>query len=85
MKDAALAGPSGGLQPDPSAVTLDDPLGDGEAQAEPAERRPVRAPEPADTNVIDLMSALKKSLQKKGETTRAPAHKKTTSARRAKG
>ncbi|HEX3431896.1 MAG TPA: Ku protein [Rhizomicrobium sp.] len=47
--------------------------------------KPVRAPEPADTNVIDLMSALKKSLQKKGETARAPAHKKASSARRAKG
>ena len=47
--------------------------------------KPVRAPEPADTNVIDLMSALKKSLQTKGETAhRAPA-KKTTHARRAKG
>lgn len=46
--------------------------------------KPVRAPEPADTNVIDLMSALKKSLQAKGETPRrAPAPKKT--ARRAKG
>jgi len=45
--------------------------------------KPVRAPEPADTNVIDLMSALKKSLQKKGETGRTSVHKK--SARRAKG
>jgi len=47
--------------------------------------KPVRAPEPSDTNVIDLMSALKKSLQAKGETHRAPAAKKTTHARRAKG
>jgi non-homologous end joining protein Ku len=46
----------------------------------------VRAPEPADTNVIDLMSALKKSLNSKRETTtRAAASKKATSARRAKG
>ena len=40
---------------------------------------PVRAPEPKDTNVIDLMSALKKSLK----ADRAPAPKKAPSARRA--
>jgi DNA end-binding protein Ku len=44
-------------------------------------RTPVRAPEPKDTNVIDLMSALKKSLHAKPETNhRAP---KKTAARRA--
>ena len=45
--------------------------------------KPVRAPEPADTNVIDLMSALKKSLRSKREASRAPAAKKAP--RRAKG
>ena len=45
--------------------------------------KPVRAPEPADTNVIDLMSALKKSLRSKPEASRAPAAKKPP--RRAKG
>ena len=45
--------------------------------------KPVRAPEPADTNVIDLMSALKKSLRAKPEASRAPAAKKPP--RRAKG
>src|SRR5438105_8934348 len=45
--------------------------------------RPVRAPEPADTNVIDLMSALKKSLRAKPEASRAPTAKKPP--RRAKG
>jgi DNA end-binding protein Ku len=49
--------------------------------------KPVRAPEPADTNVIDLMSALKKSLAtKKGAATKpASAAKKANHARRAKG
>jgi DNA end-binding protein Ku len=41
--------------------------------------KPVRAPEPQDTNVIDLMSALKKSLK----ADRAPAPKKASSGRRA--
>jgi non-homologous end joining protein Ku len=45
----------------------------------------VRAPEPADTNVIDLMSALKKSLNSKRETTTRSSASKKTSARRAKG
>ena len=36
-------------------------------------RKPVRAPEPEDTNVIDLMAALKKSLERKAP--RAPARK----------
>jgi DNA end-binding protein Ku len=47
--------------------------------------KPVRAPEPADTNVIDLMSALKKSLNSKRETTTRSSASKKTSARRAKG
>jgi DNA end-binding protein Ku len=48
--------------------------------------KPVRAPEPSDTNVIDLMSALKKSLEtKKGSASKTSAPKKATPARRAKG
>src|SRR5438874_1776671 len=49
--------------------------------------KPVRAPEPADTNVIDLMSALKKSLDSKKSAGSKPASatKKTSHARRAKG
>lgn len=43
--------------------------------------KPVRAPEPQDTNVVDLMSALKKSLNRKAA---APTAKKTSSARRSK-
>lgn len=43
--------------------------------------KPVRAPEPEDTNVIDLMAALKKSLGRKAP--RASA-KKSAGARRAK-
>ena len=48
---------------------------------------PVRAPEPKDTNVIDLMSALKKSLDSKKVAASKPASatKKTGHARRAKG
>src|SRR5437588_3587911 len=46
---------------------------------------PVRAPEPKDTNVIDLMSALKKSLDSKKSAGSKPASatKKTSHARRA--
>ena len=42
---------------------------------------PVRAPEPQDTNVIDLMFALKKSLS---HAPPVPPKKKTSTARRAK-
>jgi DNA end-binding protein Ku len=42
--------------------------------------RPVAAPEPEDTNVVDLMSALRASLQGKGG---APAGKAEAKARKA--
>ncbi len=38
-------------------------------------QKPVSAPEPEDTNVIDLMAALKKSLGAKGASAKAPARK----------
>jgi DNA end-binding protein Ku len=49
-------------------------------------RKPVAAPEPEDTNVVDLMSALRASLQGKGGTTarkpraKAPARRRTRRA-----
>jgi DNA end-binding protein Ku len=43
--------------------------------------KPVRAPEPEDTNVIDLMAALKKSLKGRAPAARAVSGRKTASRR----
>ncbi|WGM39747.1 Ku protein [Caulobacter sp. NIBR1757] len=73
---------------DPSKFNdrYEDALRDLIAEKKKGKGRTVKAEEPEDTNVVDLMAALKKSLEAKGGAAKAPAKKaaaKTPAKKRA--
>src|SRR5260370_7746920 len=55
MKRTASAGRSGGLDPDGTAVLLDDTLADRQPEPQPTERGTVRAPEPLEDDRLTLL------------------------------
>lgn len=67
---------------DPSKFNdrYEDALRDLIAEKKKGKGRTVKAEEPEDTNVVDLMAALKKSLEAKGGAAKAPAKKAAAKA-----
>ncbi len=67
---------------DPSKFNdrYEDALRDLIAEKKKGKGRTVKAEEPEDTNVVDLMAALKKSLEAKGGAAKAPAKKTAAKA-----